>query len=123
MHKQIHRSPFAIAAAVVGILGAGALIAVPAAIRAADSGSSDMYVCRQAMSGETATAKMMSSSTTLVCRPVSLTLKMSSGTMRTIGRVGSKPWGPDLSKALTPQQMNDAYVKFIEQTFHIDHTS
>jgi len=31
--------------------------------------------------------------------------------------------GPDLSKALTPQQINDAYVKFIEQTFHIDHTS
>jgi len=50
---------------------------------------------------------------------------MSGGSLRTIGQTTacSISAGPDLSNALTPQQINDAYVRFIEQTFHIDHTS
>lgn len=83
-----------------------------------------MYVCRTVESGDTANAKMMSGPT-LVCRPETIQLHMSGGSMKTIGRVMSEKrdilTGPDLSKALTPQQINDAYVKFIQEAFHVDH--
>jgi hypothetical protein len=59
------------------------------------------YVCRPSASDETPNAKMTAATST-------------SG-LRTIGQTNRE--------ALTPQQINDAYVRFIEQTFHIDHTS
>lgn len=85
-----------------------------------------MYVCRTIEAGETANAKMMASGgPTLVCRPETIELHMSGGSMKTIGRVMSEKrdilTGPDLSKALTPQQINDAYVKFIQEAFNISH--
>ena len=62
------------------------------------------------------------SDTTLECRAVSMQLKMSDGSMHTIGRVTAKPnTGPDLSKALTPQQVNDAWVKWTDAMFHVTH--
>jgi len=84
-----------------------------------------MYVCRTSAAGETANATMSSTKVELICHPVALALKMSGGSLRTIGRTtaGGVLHGPDLSKALTPQQINDAYVEFIERTFHIDHNS
>jgi hypothetical protein len=116
------------AAPIVATLMAGALFAAPAVTRADDTQAGTTYVCRPSATDETPNAKMMAATNTaLVCRPVELTLHMSGGNLRTIGQTTAKPanvvTGPDLSKALTPQQINDAYVRFIEQTFHIDHTS
>lgn len=116
------------AAPIVATLVAGAVFAAPAISRADDAQPGTTYVCRPSASDETPNAKMTAAtSTTLVCRPIELTLRMSGGGLRTIGQATARPAnllsGPDLSKALTPQQINDAYVKFIEETFHIDHTS
>jgi hypothetical protein len=95
--------------------------ALPAPARAADAPSSMMYICRPVVGTETGNAKMTAASeTALECKPVSLKLKMSTGTMETIGHVSAtSPTGPNYSGALTPAQINDAWVKYIEQTFHV----
>lgn len=116
------------AAPIVATLVVGAVFASPAVTRADDTQPGTTYVCRPSASDETPNAKMTAATnTTLVCRPIELALRMSGGGLRTIGQTTARPanilTGPDLSKALTPQQINDAYVKFIEETFHIDHTS
>jgi hypothetical protein len=78
-------------------------------------------ICRPAAAGETANAKMMATSTTLVCESFALNLPMSDGTMKTIGSVTAKPMsGPDFTGALTVQQDNAAYTKWVQQTFRID---
>jgi hypothetical protein len=122
MDKHVHRFSLTVAAAsLVATLAAG--VRTASFTRAAEPPA--MYVCRTAAAGEKANANMTAGPAELVCRRVSLMLKMSGGSLRTIGHATatSDPGGPDLRKALTPQQVNDAYVKFIEQTFHIDHTS
>ncbi len=84
------------------------------------------FICRTIAGGETPNAQMTaSSSTQLICRPVTIVLKMSAGSLRTIGHTTATSTldGPDLSHALTPEQVNDAYVKFIDQEFHVDHSS
>jgi len=49
---------------------------------------------------------------------------MSNGSMKMIGHVSShSSGGPNLSKALTPEQINDAWVKYIDTTFNVTHTS
>ena len=105
-----------VAAVIVGALGA-----LPARTQAADGQPGAMYVCRAAIDGENGNAQMTSGAgTTLVCRQVSATLKMSSGALKTIGRVtATSSNGPDLSNAITPGQINDAWVKYFAETFHI----
>jgi hypothetical protein len=112
-----------VAASLVTMVAATALVFAPA--RADDVSSGTQYVCRAITTGETPNAQMMAGAPRLICRPVNIVLKMSRGSLRTIGSATANTTasGPDISKALTPQQINDAYVKFIEQTFHIDHTS
>jgi hypothetical protein len=78
-------------------------------------------ICRQARADETVTARMVSTSMTLVCRPIAVSMRMSDGSMKIIGDVTAKPQsGPDFSKALTPQQMQEACEKWLETVFHID---
>jgi len=78
-------------------------------------------LCRPALASETASAKMIVSSTTLVCKPFAVRLRMGDGEMKVIGNAAAKPAsGPDLSGALTPQQINAACARWIEQTFHVD---
>ena len=105
-------------------LGIGALAALPALIHAADEQTSQTYVCHAVVAGESANARMtVSSNAALTCRPINIALKMSNGSMRTIGHVGSKMTkGPDYSSALTPAQINDAWVKFIETAFSVNHS-
>ena len=78
-------------------------------------------ICRQAHADEAVTARMVSTSTTLVCRPIAISMRMSDGSMKIIGDVTAKPQsGPNFSKALTPQQMQEACEKWLEAVFHID---
>jgi len=85
------------------------------------SNSMATLICRPAAAGETANAKMMATTTTLVCESFALNMHMSDGTMKTIGSVTAKPMaGPDFTGALTVQQDNAAYNKWVQQTFKID---
>jgi hypothetical protein len=121
MRTLSRRVRFTLTAPLVATLVAGAF----AAGRADDS-PGERYICRAIATGETPNARMTADrSTQLLCRPVEMTLKMSGGNLRTIGRTTAKsaPDGPDLSHALTPEQVNDAYVTFIDEEFHIDHNS
>lgn len=78
-------------------------------------------ICRPAQSGETANAATIGTTTELVCEPFAMSMRMSDGTMMTIGNVTVKANpGPDFSGALTAQQAKAAYNKWVLQTFHID---
>jgi len=127
-----HRShlatgPVAIVAAapLIAVALAGIIATLPAPARADDDSSGITYVCRLAVAGENSNARMTRNSDSLLtCAPISIAVKMSNGSLHTIGHVTTKaPSGPDLSQALTPGQVNDAWVKYIESTFHVDHTS
>ena len=108
------------------LVAAAALTGFPAGSRAADdtAAGSATYVCRTIETGETANARMLAATPAeLTCRPISLALKMSNGSMKMIGTVSAKRTsGPDLSSALTPGQVNDAWVKYVDETFHVDHS-
>jgi hypothetical protein len=75
---------------------------------AASSATSMMatMVCRPAMSGERATAMMMDKSTSLVCKPMAA--------MTNAGKMG-----PDLSHALTPEQIDAAWRAYYNMIFNI----
>ncbi len=80
-------------------------------------------ICRPALASETANATMTKSSTQLVCEPFAVSMHMSDGSMKTIGSATAKASaGPDFSGALTAQQANAAYNKWVMQTFSINHT-
>lgn len=80
------------------------------------------YLCRPALSGETPSAKMVASSTLLVCKSFALSMQMSDGSMKTIGNVTAKSdSGPDFGNStLTVQQAHAAYNLWVQKTFHID---
>jgi hypothetical protein len=82
------------------------------------------YICRQAYADEAATARMVSNSATLVCRPIAVSMRMADGSMKIIGDVKAKPQpGPDFSKALTPGQVQEECTRWLETLFRISHTS
>jgi hypothetical protein len=114
--------PFALVAApVLAAAVAGLLAAFPQMTRADDSATT--YICHPATGGATANAEMKNTSTALVCHAVSLELHMSSGKMRVIGTVTSKPASsPDFSNALTPAQVNDAWAHYVMTTFNVEHS-
>ncbi len=100
-----------------------AAMAVLASTGAIANASDDMttMVCREAHAGEKPTAKMVGSSTALVCKPFAVSMKMSDGKLKTIGSVRVKAAsGPDLTGALTADQINAAYVKWLEARLSID---
>jgi hypothetical protein len=81
-------------------------------------------VCRASHPTENVTAKMVSSSTTLVCRPIAVAMRKGDGSLQIIGDVHAQPQpGPDFSKALTPEQVREVCEKWVESVFHIDHNS
>jgi len=99
------------------------LVALAATVRAQTDQAAMMatWVCRPALASETATAKMVTSSVSLVCKPFAVAMRMSDGSMQTIGNVTAKALpGPDFSGVLTAQQANAAYNAWVRQTFHID---
>ena len=90
---------------------------------AMDGAQMATLICRPALASETANATMTKSSTQLVCEPFAVSMRMSDGSMKTIGSTTAKASaGPDFSGALTAQQSNAAYNKWVMQTFHIEHT-
>jgi len=79
------------------------------------------YICRPAQAGETATATMVGSSAKLECRPFAVSMRSSDGSMKTIGNMQTKPQqGPDLSHALTAQQIQDACASWLNRVLKID---
>jgi hypothetical protein len=112
------------------IRGWAAALAVPVVLMAASRAlqsqtagppMSATLVCRPALANEAASAKMVASATLLVCRPLAISMRMSDGSMKTIGSAAVKPQpGPDFSKALTAEQINEAYNRWVERTLHID---
>jgi hypothetical protein len=79
------------------------------------------FICRPASADESANARMVHDSTSLVCRPIAVTMHMSNGSMKTIGNVKATALaGPDFSHALTPQQINAAYNHWVEKALDID---
>ena len=79
-----------------------------------------VVICRVARSGEKTNARMINRPTTLVCKPID-----PEGNMATIATVRAKSpaaFGPNLSKSLTPDQVNLAWQHYIDKTFMIDHT-
>jgi len=79
------------------------------------------YICRPAQPDETATATMASGAMKLECRPFAVNMRMSDGSMKTIGNTTVKPQpGPDLSHALTAQQIQEACVAWLYQVLKIE---
>ena len=114
-------------AAIVSILVSPVGIAAIGSMAGAQSASrvpmSATYICRPALPGEPVSATMMKTSTSLVCRPLAVEVRMQDGSMKTIGTVSVKAnQGPDFSHALTPQQIDDAWASWMIKTFHIDHS-
>ena len=109
-------------ARLIGVLALPvALLSLVTVTLAKPEGDMATMICRPAQSNETASAKMVATSTPLVCKPFAVSMHMSDGKMQTIGSVTAKPVaGPDLTNALTPAQFNAAYNKWIQVTFHID---
>ena len=119
------RALLAVVAPLMVTVLAGTLAALSVRAQAADDAAGQVYICHPAVSGQPANAKMTASSdVALSCREVSMMLKTSDGTMHTIGQAtATSRTGPDLSNALTPGQVNDAWVKWCEVMFNITHTN
>jgi|GEM_PF-6762893 len=79
------------------------------------------YICRPAQADETATATMVAGATKLECRPFAVSMRMSDGSMKIIGNTTVKPQsGPDLSHALTAQQIQEACASWLYQVLKIE---
>ncbi len=65
-------------------------------------------VCRPAAASEKPTAMMMGSNTPIVCKQIPAVMKD-----------GKFAGGPDLSKALTPEQANAAWQAWVTMTYNI----
>jgi hypothetical protein len=79
------------------------------------------FICRPTSPGESASAEMVNGATSLVCRPLAVRMHMSDGSMKTIGNVSSRAIpAPDFAHALTPQQINETYNRWLEKTLDID---
>jgi hypothetical protein len=122
--RHTNRTRLGALAPLIVAVGIGALAASPALTRAADALSAQTYICHAAGTGETPNARMTgSAATALSCHLVVIEARMSNGSLHTIGRVGTKMMkAPDYSSALTPAQINDAWVKFIDTAFSVNHS-
>lgn len=108
--------------AVLGLL----FLVSPANVKAEDqSPSQDPMVanllCRRTIGAEIGNAKMIQDSVLLVCRPIAINMRMSDGSMKTIGSVSANPIsGPNFSNPVSPARYQEAYNTWVERTFHID---
>jgi hypothetical protein len=82
--------------------------------------ASARWVCRQ--SGDTLThnaAMNDAQHTLLTCMPLHIEARMSDNTIVRIGNARSDPaTGPDLSHALSADQINDAWLRFVMTQLH-----
>jgi hypothetical protein len=107
------------AIALFAMLGSVAQAATPVAK------SDATLLCRPATATEHANAQLTDPATGLLCKPFTIAMKTSDGTMHVIGTTvaSNATQGPNLEKALTPQQVNDAWVRYLDTTFRIEHSS
>ena len=77
----------------------------------ADAGS--MMICRQAAANEKPVAMMADNKTGLVCKTITADM---------MAKMKAKQMGPDLSKALTSQQVDDAWRVYLAQMFAVPGT-
>ena len=81
--------------------------------------AAERWVCRRATDTSTQNAAMADAAhTALICRPLRIEARMmGDSSMVRIGstRAKSAADGPDLSNALSPAQINDAWVRFIQR--------
>ncbi len=113
------------------ILGAAAVLVLfaPLAASAADSEASmtaatsncGVVICGVPKGDEKSNARMVNRSTSLVCKPIDPAGDMS--TLATVKAMRPEQLGPDLSRALSPQQIDHAWRRYLDQTFMIDHSS
>jgi hypothetical protein len=78
------------------------------------------WICRAATDVQNENATMTNAErTALICKPLRIEVRMSNSTMVRIGSTHAKPVpdGPDLSHALTPAQINDAWARFLKMQF------
>ena len=105
---------------------AGAALAIGAYGRSDAQGTalsadeaSERWVCRRAADATTQNATMADAGhTALICRPLRIEARMmADSTMVRIGSTRAKPSaeGPDLTNALTPAQINDAWARFVQR--------
>jgi hypothetical protein len=103
----------------------GTLSSAATAATMPDDKTDATLICRPASKTEHANASIKDPAADLVCKPFSIAMKMSDGTMHVIGSAtaSSAQIGPDISRAITPQQVNDTWVNYLESTFRISHSS
>jgi len=78
-------------------------------------------VCRAARTGEQPNATMVANTTPLLCKTID-----PRGSMKTIATVEAKTareLGPNLSMTLSSEQINEAWERYLQQTFNIDRSS
>ena len=77
--------------------------------------ASERWICRQSDDLAASDATMNDAGRTrLICRPLRIEARLSDNTMMRIGSTRSKAIaGPALSNALSPDQINDAWVRFV----------
>lgn len=78
-----------------------------------------VVVCRVAKTGEKVNARMVNQPLELVCKPLDPTAKMA-----TIGTVVAQAsrMGPDLTGAITTDQLNAAWTRYVNKLIMIDRT-
>lgn len=81
--------------------------------------AAERWVCRRAPDASAQNAAMADAGrTALICRPLRIEARMmSDSSMVRIGSTRAKTAadGPDLSNALTPAQINDAWARFVQR--------
>ena len=84
-----------------------------------DASNYGVVVCRVAKTGENVNARMVNQPLALVCKPLDPTAKMA-----TIGTVVAQAprMAPDLTGALTTEQLNAAWTRYINKLIMIDRT-
>lgn len=116
------RFPLAVSLAVV----AGALVAFGTSARSAAQGvtlspdeSAERWICRRSADVNGKNATMSDADrTALICRPLRIEMRLSNNaTIMRIGSVHAKPVAaaPDVSHALSADQINDAWARFVMQ--------
>ena len=112
----------ALAALAGGTLAIGAYAqsnAQGTGIALSDDQAAERWVCRRATDASTQNAAMADAAhTALICRPLRIEARMmSNSSMVRIGSTRAKAAadGPDLSNALSPAQINDAWVRFVQK--------
>lgn len=114
-----HAAPLAVLIALAA--STTTLNAQTAALTTEKTSTVATYICRPAETGETPTATMSAGATKLECRSFAVAMRRGDGTTKLIGSSTVRPQpGPDLSHALTAQQIQDACAAWLYRVMNIE---